>query len=121
MTEADDPNSGAGAARFSAQVKVLAGKFLQRTAGQILLFEEQVARLAEGDRSVLPAIAEVAHKIHGSGAVFGFTALSDCAGSLEQQSGRMAALAGSAAADAHVQWSRELNRAVEQLARALHT
>ena len=107
-------------AQLSDQVKVLADKFLQRTAGQVLVFEQQLERLAGGDREVLTPMAEVAHKIHGSGAVFGFEEVSECAGRLELSSARMATEAGSAGTEAHVQWARQLTQEVALLSRALH-
>lgn len=119
MSDNSDSNSSELRARLSDQVKVLGDKFLQRTAGQVLVFEEQLESLAAGDRAVLTPIAEVAHKIHGSGAVFGFDEISESAGRLELLSGRMANEAQSAASDAHVQWAKQLKQEVVLLSRAL--
>jgi HPt (histidine-containing phosphotransfer) domain-containing protein len=112
--------SGDAAAELSEQVKVLGEKFLQRTAGQILVFQEQLARLAAGDCSVLTPITEVAHKIHGSGAVFGFATLSECAGRLEELSIRMTGESRSAEAATCLEWSEQLKRELAQLSEELH-
>lgn len=95
-------------AQLREQVKVLGEKFLIRTAGQVVTLREQVLRLRDGNPDALAAIEELAHKIHGSGAMFGFAALSECAGEIE-----CLIVAGkSVAAD-------QLSGLVEQLAVAL--
>jgi HPt (histidine-containing phosphotransfer) domain-containing protein len=76
-------DSSPGEAELREQVKVLGEKFLLRTADQITTLRAHVARLRAGDEDVLVAMQELAHKIHGSGAMFGFAALSDRAGEIE--------------------------------------
>lgn len=71
-------------AELREQVKVLGEKFLRRTADQIITLRAYVASLRGGDQDVLVGMQEMAHKIHGSGAMFGFAALSDRAGELER-------------------------------------
>ena len=73
-----------GEAQLREQVKVLGEKFLIRTAGQIVTLREQVLRLRDGHPEALPVIQELTHKIHGSGAMFGFAALSERAGEIER-------------------------------------
>ena len=102
-----------------AQVKELGGKFLQRTATQVAAFREQLARLASGDATMLTAVQEVAHKIHGSGAVFGFAQISDCAGQLELSSLRMSKELGATQQPPYAEWTQELTQSVDDLARAL--
>jgi chemotaxis protein histidine kinase CheA len=96
-------------AQLREQVKVLGEKFLLRTAGQITTLREHVVRLRGGDRDALAAIQELAHKIHGSGAMFGFAALSEAGGEIERLT--MAA-AGSDVSD-------RLDTLIDQLAAAL--
>jgi HPt (histidine-containing phosphotransfer) domain-containing protein len=72
-----------GEAQLREQVKVLGEKFLIRTAGQIVTLREQVLRL-DGHPEALAVIQEITHKIHGSGAMFGFAALSERAGEIER-------------------------------------
>jgi len=102
-------DSSSGEAELREQVKVLGEKFLLRTADQITTLRAHVARLRAGDEDVLVAMQELAHKIHGSGAMFGFAALSDRAGEIE----RLIAADG-AAPDL-------LGTLVEELAAALET
>jgi HPt (histidine-containing phosphotransfer) domain-containing protein len=73
-----------GEEQLREQVKVLGEKFLLRTEGQITTLREQLRRLRAGDHEALGVIQEVTHKIHGSGAMFGFAALSDRAGEIER-------------------------------------
>ena len=73
-------------ARLRNQVAGLAGKFLQRTGAQAVTLRELVIGLKAGDLSGLTSMHEIAHKIHGSGAIFDFPAVSECAGELERLS-----------------------------------
>lgn len=74
----------AAEAQLRDQVRILGEKFLIRTATQIATLREQLARLRGGDPGALTAIQELTHKIHGSGAMFGFATLSEAAGEIEQ-------------------------------------
>ena len=66
------------------QVRTLGDKFLLRTAGQIPQLQTELERVAtSGDRDALRTLQEIVHKIHGSGAMFGFDRISDLAGELE--------------------------------------
>jgi HPt (histidine-containing phosphotransfer) domain-containing protein len=77
------------------QVGILAGKFLERTATQVPQLRAEVERLeATGDPQALRSVQELAHKIHGSGAMFGFDAISDVAGELEKLSTGHGTLSG---------------------------
>jgi chemotaxis protein histidine kinase CheA len=101
------------------QVKTLGEKFLQRTSGQIPQLETELDRIAaSGDRDALRAFQEMVHKIHGSGAMFGFDLISDLAGNLEaltlvpagQPTGDAASVAALAA---------QMRPVLEQLAKAV--
>jgi len=85
-------------AELREQVKVLAAKFLQRTASQIPQLQNELERLAAtGDRNALRIIQDIVHKIHGSGAMFGFDLISERAGDLEKFTTRVPADAESTA------------------------
>jgi HPt (histidine-containing phosphotransfer) domain-containing protein len=73
-------------AQLRDQVKALAEKFLTRTEDQVGQLREHVRQLRAGDPAALQAIQELAHKIHGSGAMFGFAALSQHGGEIERLS-----------------------------------
>ena len=77
-------DSSSGEAELREQVKALGEKFLLRTADQVVTLRAHVASLRSGDWNALVGMQELAHKIHGSGAMFGFAALSDRAGEIER-------------------------------------
>lgn len=104
-------DSSSGEAELREQVKALGEKFLVRTAEQVTTLRSHVASLRNGDRDVLVGMQELAHKIHGSGAMFGFAALSDRAGEIERL---IAAEPGGAQ-----QMTDRLGALVEELAAAL--
>jgi len=79
-------SDGRAQARLRDQVAGLAGKFLQRTGAQAVTLRELVVALKSGDLSGLTSMHEIAHKIHGSGAIFDFPGVSECAGELERLS-----------------------------------
>ena len=83
MSENEDPKAKAER-QLREQVAVLGTKFLQRTLDQTTSLHELLACLAKGDESVLPRMQELSHKIHGSGAMFGFEEVSRRAGEIEQ-------------------------------------
>ena len=100
------------------QVAALGVKFLQRTQDQTTALREMLGSLSNGDESVLPRMQELSHKIHGSGAMFGFEEVSRCAGEIEQlcydrrQAGEAAIAQGTA------DLVQRLNCSIEELARA---
>jgi HPt (histidine-containing phosphotransfer) domain-containing protein len=99
------------------QVAALGVKFLQRTQEQATSLHELIARLADGDLSVLAQIQELSHKIHGSGAMFGFARISQVGGEIEQLCcDRRAVSEPVEPADREL--AQRLNDAVEQLERA---
>jgi HPt (histidine-containing phosphotransfer) domain-containing protein len=104
-------DSSSAEAELREQVKLLGEKFLIRTADQITTLRAQVASLRSGDRDALVGMQELAHKIHGSGGMFGFTDLSDRAGEIER-------LVATEPAAAHATPDR-LGELVEELAAAL--
>jgi diguanylate cyclase (GGDEF)-like protein len=86
---AEAPSAGAdGADRAPLQEQVarLAGKFLQRTEAQAVTLRRIGESLLSGDQSGVASMQEIAHKIHGSGAMFNFPDVSQCAGEIERLS-----------------------------------
>ena len=61
----------------------IGARYLARTATEIGDLQKLIARLQAGDNSALKEIEILAHRIRGSGAVFGFAKLSDAAGVIE--------------------------------------
>jgi HPt (histidine-containing phosphotransfer) domain-containing protein len=72
-------------ARLRGEVRALGEAFLARTAAQLAELRAQLARFCAGDSGVLASMQQLAHTIHGGGAIFGFEALSDRAAELEHQ------------------------------------
>ena len=61
----------------------IGGRYIQRTAGEIAGLRDMIAKVRAGDAVARKDIEHLAHKIYGSGAMFGFEAVSDQARALE--------------------------------------
>src|ERR1700685_4462536 len=62
----------------------LAAKFLVRTRAEAIVLRELLERARQGDSTVVMSQLEhLAHRIHGTGATFGFDAVSECAAEIE--------------------------------------
>ena len=61
----------------------IAGRYIQRTAGEIAGLRELIAKLRAGNAAAAKEIEQLAHKIYGSGSMFGFEAVSEQARELE--------------------------------------
>jgi HPt (histidine-containing phosphotransfer) domain-containing protein len=61
----------------------IAGRYIQRTAGEVGALRDLIARVRAGDSAATKDIEQLAHKIYGSGSMFGFEAVSEQARSLE--------------------------------------
>jgi HPt (histidine-containing phosphotransfer) domain-containing protein len=61
----------------------IAGRYIQRTAGELAGLRELIAKVRAGNSAALKEIEQLAHKIYGSGSMFGFEAVSEQARELE--------------------------------------
>ena len=61
----------------------IAGRYIQRTAGEIGGLRDLIVQARAGNVGALKDIEHLAHKIYGSGAMFGFEAVSERARALE--------------------------------------
>jgi HPt (histidine-containing phosphotransfer) domain-containing protein len=61
----------------------IGSRYIQRTAGEIAGLRELIARVRDGNVAAIKDIEHLAHKIYGSGSMFGFDAVSDQARALE--------------------------------------
>lgn len=93
--------------KIQQQLGEIGLRYLKRTLGEIGTLRELLAGLRAGEASRLKEIEHLSHKIHGSGAMFGFDALSDQAREIEL-------IAGSGAAD-----TPELHAQIEKYLAAL--
>ena len=66
-------------------VPSLASRFLERTILEVQALHRLLERTAGDSVAVFTRIARVAHSIHGTGAAFGFDAVSERAGALERR------------------------------------
>ena len=75
------------AEKLRQQLQEIGTRFLQRTLRELEPLEELRRRLRAGDRTCLVEIQRLAHRIHGSGAMFGFDAISAHAREIELLAG----------------------------------
>jgi two-component system, OmpR family, response regulator len=78
------PASATRTEELAAEVTTLTGSFLQRMQRDVRRLRHLLERLAVGDGSALRELERLAHTIHGSAAMFGFPAISECGGMIER-------------------------------------
>jgi HPt (histidine-containing phosphotransfer) domain-containing protein len=61
----------------------IANRYIQRTLGELTSLRELVEQLRGGNPGAIKDIEHLAHKIYGSGSMFGFEAVSEQARELE--------------------------------------
>ena len=61
----------------------LSRRYIQRTAGEMAGLRDLIAKVRAGNAAALQDIEHLAHKIYGSGAMFGFEPVSEQARELE--------------------------------------
>jgi HPt (histidine-containing phosphotransfer) domain-containing protein len=61
----------------------IAGRYIRRTAGELAGLRELVAKVRAGNAAAAKEVEQLAHKIYGSGSMFGFEAVSEQARELE--------------------------------------
>jgi HPt (histidine-containing phosphotransfer) domain-containing protein len=70
-------------ANMLGSLAVIRESFLQRTRGELPVLLELLERIQGGDSTGLEQLQNYAHRIHGSGAMFDFAAISESAGQME--------------------------------------
>jgi HPt (histidine-containing phosphotransfer) domain-containing protein len=70
-------------ARLRLRVMQLGDKFLQRTRDETVMLRGLIENASHGDPTVIAQLEHLAHKIHGTGATFGFAAVSERAREIE--------------------------------------
>lgn len=70
-------------ANLQRHVTQLGDKFLRRTRDETVILHTLAEHANDGDPIVIDQIERLAHKIHGSGSMFGYAAVSVCARNLE--------------------------------------
>jgi HPt (histidine-containing phosphotransfer) domain-containing protein len=69
--------------KLQAQIQDIGNRYLQRTLGELPRLRELLQQARAGDAEALAQSGRIVHKVHGSGAMFGFDAISDQARELE--------------------------------------
>jgi chemotaxis protein histidine kinase CheA len=69
--------------QLNAKLAELAQRYLRRTADEVVAIRAAVERYADGDLNALQEIERAAHRIRGSGGMFGFNAVGDAASEIE--------------------------------------
>jgi HPt (histidine-containing phosphotransfer) domain-containing protein len=62
-------------------------RYIARTLGEMARLTEMSQQALSGASASFKDVEHLAHKIHGSGAMFGFDSLSECAGEVEHIAG----------------------------------
>jgi CheY-like chemotaxis protein len=98
------------------KIASLCHTFLERTAGDVVRLEELIARIRAGERSLLPEVEGLAHRIHGAGHMFGFPQVSASGAAIERL-----AVANTPSPGSHCDPAalRQLTYCTEQLALAV--
>jgi HPt (histidine-containing phosphotransfer) domain-containing protein len=72
-----------GRVQLALHVAQLAVRFLQRTRVEAAVLSDLIERGQVEDPAVIDKLEHMAHKIHGSGTTFGYSAVSESAGEIE--------------------------------------
>ncbi|MET0984124.1 MAG: Hpt domain-containing protein [Steroidobacteraceae bacterium] len=96
-----------------SQLRDISDRYLRRTLREADQLQELVSKGIGGDADGAKQTEQLAHKIHGSGAMFGFQAVSERAGQIERLVAQHAADLASVA--------EELTSLVTQLRREVHS
>ena len=67
-----------------SQLRDIGDRYLRRTLREADQLQELAHRGIGGDPDSVKQTEQLAHKIHGSGAMFGFNTVSECAGEIER-------------------------------------
>jgi HPt (histidine-containing phosphotransfer) domain-containing protein len=76
-------NDGGAKTEMQQLLNRLGAKFLQRTTLEVASLLDCLARIRSGDSQALELLQQLTHRIHGTGATLGFSAISACAGKIE--------------------------------------
>lgn len=123
LTVAAEPSRGDATdrARLREQIARQAGKFLQRCEAQAVTLRGLVEDLQASDTRGLSSMREIAHTIHGSGAMFNLPAVSECAGEIERLSQSLLATDSSSDWAPQSPIRQRLQACIRQLAQAIES
>ena len=99
-------------------IAALGRRFLLRTQSDIAELQALLATLSAGGSTALESLRELAHRIRGGGATFGFPAIGECAAELEQRCDELEHR-GTLFGSNHSVAVHELEERIQRLVRAL--
>jgi hypothetical protein len=73
--------------RLKQQMAQIGSRYIGRTFGELQRMQELLQEALGGSPAMMKDLEHLAHKIHGSGAMFGFDRVSDQAGEIEHIAG----------------------------------
>ena len=76
--------------KLKQQLDSIGVRYITRTLGEMARLKELSQQALNGSPAAFKDVEHLAHKIHGSGAMFGFDRLSECAGEVEHVAGFLA-------------------------------
>jgi HPt (histidine-containing phosphotransfer) domain-containing protein len=76
--------------RLRQQMASIGARYLTRTLGELTRISELLAQVESGSNTALKELQHAAHKIHGSGAMFGFHEVSERARAIEHITSHLA-------------------------------
>lgn len=76
--------------KLRQQLDSIGVRYITRTLGEMSRLKELSQQALNGSPAAFKDVEHLAHKIHGSGAMFGFDRLSECAGEVEHIAGFLA-------------------------------
>jgi chemotaxis protein histidine kinase CheA len=106
---------------LQAQLSALSVLFLERTHGQVSQLELLVQRVERRELAALLELRAISHKIHGSGAMFGFPDISEPAGEIERATDELLARDAKLEQPAGAEFLQLVTAAVARLAREVET
>lgn len=74
-----------------AKMVQIAGRYLERVSREIVQLQTMIDSVADGDFAMVREIETLTHRMHGSGAMLQFNAISGHAGELERMAARFIA------------------------------
>jgi chemotaxis protein histidine kinase CheA len=106
---------------LQTQLNALSVQFLERTWGQVDQLELLVKRVEQRELAALLELRAVSHKIHGSGAMFGFPGISEPAGEIEHATDELLARDAKLEHPAGTEFLTLVRSAIGHLAREVET
>jgi HPt (histidine-containing phosphotransfer) domain-containing protein len=73
--------------KLKQQMAQIGSRYIGRTFGELQRMQELLQQALGGSPAMMKDLEHLAHKIHGSGAMFGFDRVSDQAGEIEHIAG----------------------------------